>query len=378
MKKFVKDIIVFFKNFKTINEIALKNFKIVFFSENRNYKKYSSILIETFLDVYPNDILYVSIDKKDIIDDKRIKNLFLENRYLTQFFFKKLKCKNMLTTTIDLGNHLIAKTKNVVNYIYYFHSPVSTTKVYTNKAFDNYDTILSIGKFQKDEIRKREKLKKIKEKKIIELGYPYFDYIMRKLNEINFNKPDSILVAPSWNYREKNFINEDFEKIIDCLLQYGFNVIFRPHPEHFKRSKNFINKIKNKNLNKNFVFDDKIENFVSMKKSISLITDNSGIAIEYCLILKRPVFYYNNLDKIHNTDVNDFNEMFNLEDTLKKNFGYIFNYSKIDILGEFINDNIDIFNNTRKNDLDIFLKNNFFNVFKSKEFIKDNLKNFIV
>ena len=372
MKKFIKDIIVFFRNFKTIDEITLKNFKIVFFSENRNYKKYSSILIETLLDFYPNDILYVSIDKKDIIDDKRIKNLFLENKYLTQFFFMKLKCKNMLTTTIDLGNHLIAKTKNVVNYIYYFHSPVSTTKVYTNKAFDNYDTILSIGKFQKEEIRKREKVKKIKEKKIIELGYPYFDYLNKKLNEISFNKPDSILVAPSWNYREKNFINEHFEQIIDCLLQYGFNVIFRPHPEHFKRSKNFINKIKNKNLNKNFVFDDKIENFVSMKKSISLITDNSGIAIEYCLILKRPVFYYNSLEKTHNADVDDFNEMFNLEETLKKNFGYTFDYSKIDSLGEFINNNIDIFNNTRKNDLDIFLKNNFFNVFKSKEFIRDN------
>lgn len=378
MKKFVNDIIVFFKNFKIINEITLNNFKIVFFSENRNYKKYSSILIETLLDVYPNDVLYVSIDKKDIIDDKRIKNLFLENKYLTQFFFMKLKCKNMLTTTIDLGNHLIVKTKNVENYIYYFHSPVSTTKVYTNKAFDNYDTILSIGKFQKEEIRKREKVKKIKEKKIIELGYPYFDYLKKKLNEINFNEPDSILVAPSWNYREKNFINEDFEQIIDCLLQYGFKVIFRPHPEHFKRSKNFINKIKNRNLNKNFVFDDKIENFISMKKSISLITDNSGIAIEYTLILKRPVFYYSSLDKTHNTDVEDFIEMFNLEETLKKNFGYVFNYSKIDNLGVFINNNIDIFKNTRKNDLDIFLKNNFFNVFKSKEFIKDNLKNFIV
>ena len=54
MKKFVSDIIVFFKNLKTINEITLKNFKIVFFSENRNYIKYSSILIETLLDFYPN------------------------------------------------------------------------------------------------------------------------------------------------------------------------------------------------------------------------------------------------------------------------------------------------------------------------------------
>ena len=154
MKKFLQNILIFFRKFKSVNEITSKNFKIVFFSENRNYQKYSSIFIKTILDAYPNEVLYVSIDKRDFIDDQRIKNFLLENNYIAQFFFMKLKCKNMLTTTIDLGNNLIVKTKKVLNYIYYFHSPVSTTKVYTNKAFDNYDTILSIGKFQIDEIKK--------------------------------------------------------------------------------------------------------------------------------------------------------------------------------------------------------------------------------
>jgi YidC/Oxa1 family membrane protein insertase len=378
MKKFIENILIFFRKLKSINEITSKNFKIVFFSENRNYQKYSSIFIKTILDAYPNEVLYVSIDKRDFIDDQRIKNFLLENNYIAQFFFMKLKCKNMLTTTIDLGNNLIVKTKKVLNYIYYFHSPVSTTKVYTNKAFDNYDTILSIGKFQVEEIRKRERIKKIKEKKIIELGYPYFDYLKKKLDEIDFIKPDSILVAPSWNYKEKNFINEDFDQIIDSLLNYGFNVIFRPHPEHFKRSKNFLRQIKDKNIHKNFIFDTEIENFISMQKSICLITDNSGIAIEYSLILKRPVFYYNSLSKNHNSDVNYFTKMFNLEETLKKDFGYIFDSLTITNLGEFLTDNINNFNNIKKKHLDMFLQKNFFNVYKTRKFIVKNFKNFIV
>ena len=260
----------------------------------------------------------------------------------------------MLTTTIDLGNNILAKSKNVINYIYYFHSPVSTTRVYANKAFDNYDTILCIGNFQKEEIRRREKIKNIKKKKIIDLGYPYFDYLKNKLDSTKFDKSNNILVAPSWNYNEKNYINEDFSLIIDSLLETGFNVIFRPHPEHFKRSKKFIEDIKNKNLNKNFLFDNKNENFSSMQKSISLITDNSGIAIEYSLIIKRPFFYYDSLKKTHNSDIDDFNDMFNLEETLKNNFGYIFNYSNIINLGEFISNNIINFNNTKKDNLDSF------------------------
>jgi YidC/Oxa1 family membrane protein insertase len=378
MQKFLKNIIVFLQNYKIINQITSKNFKIVFFSENRNYQKYSSILIEAMIDEYPNEILYVSTDKNDFIDNKNIKNLFLENDYITQFFFLKLKCKNMLTTTIDLGNNILAKSKNTINYIYYFHSPVSTTKVYTNKAFDNYDTILCIGNFQKEEIRRREKIKHIKKKKIIDLGYPYFDYLKNKLDRTKFDKSNNILVAPSWNYNEKNYINEDFSLIIDSLLETGFNVIFRPHPEHFKRSKKFIEDIKNKNLNKNFLFDNENENFSSMQKSISLITDNSGIAIEYSLIIKRPVFYYDSLKKTHNSDIDDFNDMFNLEETLKNNFGYIFNYSNIINLGEFISNNIVNFNNTKKDNLDRFLYKNFFNVYKTKTFIKKNINNFIV
>ena len=176
------------------------------------------------------------------------------------------------------------KTKNVKNYIYYIHSPVSTTRVYTTKAFDYFDTILSIGEFQKKELKKKEELKKLSKKKIIQTGYFYFDTLKNSLNTKNYS--DEILVAPSWNYNEKYFINEDFYIIIDNLIKNNFNVIFRPHPEHFKRSKNFINKIRETFIGKKHFFLKEPENIKSLENAKLLITDNSGIAIEYCLILK--------------------------------------------------------------------------------------------
>ena len=62
------------------------------------------------------------------------------------------------------------------------------------------------------------------------------------------NTNNEILVAPSWNKNRLNFINEDFEEIIDNLLNSGYKVRFRPHPETIKRSTKFNGILIKKNL----------------------------------------------------------------------------------------------------------------------------------
>ena len=65
-------------------------------------------------------------------------------------------------TLTDLNNSIIKKNKFVKNYIYYFHGAVSTTKIYTSTAFDNYDTILCNGDYQIKEIQQRESIENLK------------------------------------------------------------------------------------------------------------------------------------------------------------------------------------------------------------------------
>ena len=375
MLKMLKDLAEFFTLTKKINYFVNQNFKIVFYSENKTYQKYSKILLDYLINSYPNQILYASSDKNDFIENKNLINLYVGKRYSLQYFFSKLKAKNLFTTTIDLGNNILLKTKNINNYVYYFHSPVSTTKVYTAKAFDNYDTILCIGNFQKKEIQKREQIKSINKKKLIECGYFYFDYLNIKI-EKNFQS-EEILLAPSWNYNEKNFINEDFDLIIEHLLKRDFKVRFRPHPEHFKRSLKFINYIKDKYISQKFYLDEEIENYYSMKKAKCLITDNSGIAIEFSLVLKKPVFYYESKSKIHNTDLKYFEEMLNIEEYIKKEFGYIFDKSGIKDLEILINNNIGKHNDQKLIKIDNFLKKNFYNFNKTNQFLKDNIENIL-
>ena len=253
-------------------------------------------------------------------------------------FFLLVRAHNMFLTTTDLDNNAIKKTNNVDKYIYYFHGAVSTTKVYTATAFDNYDIILCNGDYQINEIRKRESIKKIKKKKLIKTGYFYFDYLTQRINKQIV--PNEILIAPSWNYNQKNFINENIKEIIQSVLNQGYIVNFRPHPETFKRSITTINNIKQRFSNESFFLDDKPENINSMENARCLITDNSGIAIEFVLLFKKPVLYFEDSDKIHNIEFNDYSELVSMDKKVKEIFGYTFKKENINDLDVLINKSI--------------------------------------
>jgi len=371
MRTIIANIIENFRIFKNIIKFSSKKIKIVFYSENKNYLKYSYLLIETLSKIYPNKILYASSSKDDYIDNLSVKNLYVGRGFFLQYFFLKIKANNFFLTTTDMGNNILKKTKNIDRYIYYFHSAVSTLRAYTSKAFDNYDIILCNGDYQVKEIKKRENLNNLKKKKLIKCGYLYFDYLKKNLN---FNeKSDEILIAPSWNYDEKNFINEDFEKIIEKVLYYNYKVRFRPHPEHFKRSLAFLNRIKNKFKSENFYYDENIENINSMEKAKCLITDNSGIAIEFTLILKKPTLYYESKNKIHNSEFKKYKSLENFEDNVKKYFGFKFKYDEINQINLLIKNCLKKIKKKEKK-INKFAKENFYNLFNSTNFMKKKNK----
>jgi|TARA_B110000027_G_scaffold133739_1_gene163108 hypothetical protein len=332
--------------------------KFLFYSENKNYQMFSYLLIEALVKKYPKEVYYVSSYTDDKIKNLDVKNIFIGRGFLMNVFFLIIRAQNLFLTLTDLDNHVVKKTKNVDKYIYYFHGAVSTTKVYTATAFDNYDIIFCNGDYHLDEIRKRESIKKIKKKKLIKTGYFYFDYLNDKISTETQAK--EILIAPSWNYNQKNFINENLEEIIQSVLNKGFTVKFRPHPESFKRSMIIINSLKNKFSNEKFILDETSENLNSMENAKCLITDSSGIAIEFVLLFKRPVLYFDDNEKIHNTEFKDYNDLITMDQKVKETFGYTFRKGDIKDLDTLINKSILEFKNK---DIKIkdFIDNNFYN-----------------
>ena len=377
MKLFLKNLKSKYLILKDILNNANQKNKFLFYSENKSYQKYSYNIISVLAEKYPNEILYVTSDEKDIMRDLKVKNLFVGNGFLMKLFFQIIKAEYFFLTLTDLDNHSLKKTKNIGKYIYFFHSPVSTFKNYTNSAFDNYDIILCNGEHHLEEIRKREELKNLPKKRLIKTGYFYFDYILERIS--HNHQPEKILIAPSWNYHHPNFINENFIKIINELIQKKKDVIFRPHPEHYKRSTKILDLIKNQFGNSvNFYFDQSNENLESMEKAKCLITDASGISIEYLILLKRPVLYLSDKDKIHNKDFLDFKDLKSIDIVTKDNFGYNFFEkdianldliidetikkfeAKIPLLDNFINDNFFNFGSTKK-EFDLIIENQIIN-----------------
>lgn len=370
IKNFFSKIKFFVSSLDILQDLKNHKPKIVFFSEHKSYQKYSKILIDFISSNIHEKIYYLSLDKDDKIINKKVKNYFIDTK-LINYIFKNLKAQNLFLTVTDLGNNLIKKTNNIDNYIYYFHSPVSTTKNYTTEAFDNYDTIMCNGQFQIDEIRTRENLKKLPKKNLIPSGYFYFDYLIKNIKQ-NLNS-EKILIAPSWNNKMTNFINENFVKLIEVLLNKKFKVIFRPHPEHFKRSKSILKEIRKNFVQQNFEFDQDINNFKSMEEAKCLITDSSGIAIEYMLIMKRPVLYLDEYDKIHNSEFNDYSSLQTIDIKIKNNFGYLFTKKDFDKIDDIIN----ISQNDFQKKLPVltyFINEHFFNFGKTKDFLNLNLK----
>ena len=80
-----------------------------------------------------------------------------------------------------------------------------------------------------------------------------------------------------------------------------------------------------------------------MEKAKCLITDASGISIEYLLLFKRPVLYLNDKDKIHNKDYLDFKEFKSIDFIIKDNFGYNFLEKDIPKLNLIIEESIKSF-----------------------------------
>ena len=216
-------------------------------------------------------------------------------------------------TMPDLETFHIKRSKIYpVHYIYIFHAMVSTHLVYRKNAFDHFDSILCVGAYQIDEIRSTEKFYNLKPKKLIPCGYSHLDDLIKKytkrIDHIPKDKNQTqILLAPSWG---KNGLFETIiEDLIKILLNSKYKIIFRPHPRTIKFSKKKILSIeKTFSSNPNFKLELDLPNFDSFLFSDVMISDWSGVALEFAFAFEKPVLYIDVPKKIRNPDFKDISQ----------------------------------------------------------------------
>jgi len=353
--------ITFLNLFKILNNNEIT---YLFYSEANVYQNNFYKFIIELKKKSKTNIYYVSSETKDKINFDGVINVYIGKGLARLFFFYYVKCNYLFITMTDLGNYYLKKSDKVDNYVYIFHSPISLSRSYTPKAFNNYDIFFSIGKKHSEELEKIFQINNLKNKNIQNVAYFYFDFLKNNI-ELNKFEKNTILIAPSWNYNSKNFLNTHCTKLIKCLLNKEFKVIFRPHPEHYKRNKVILQKIwKGFKGNKEFYFDNNSSNLNSIQRSEILITDNSGIAIEFCLILKRPIFYFESSHKLHNNNYYQISDVA-IEDTIKNKFGKIIRNSDLTKIKQVIDEQINYFNTELSEKLDDFINDNYYDYSKS-------------
>jgi YidC/Oxa1 family membrane protein insertase len=193
------------------------------------------------------------------------------------------------------NNPIIKRSVNDVHYVYVFHAMMSTIMTHKFGGFDHFDTIVCVGKYHADEIRKTEEVYKVKKRQIVEGGYTRLDDIRRqyqvyKKTETKKDK-EHVLFGPSWGPNSfVEYRTEQAKIMIDSLLAIGFFVTIRYHPETVRRRDDVIKFFdEHYAQNENVKIEKTVANNVSILEADAIITDWSGIALEYAFGTERPV-----------------------------------------------------------------------------------------
>ena len=271
---------------------------IVIYCESNSYSKYFTEILNQLLKKKV-EFIYIC-QKGDLnISEFNLKNFFqFNNIEFISAIISSISCDKLILTTPDFGDTLKI-SKNCKEYIYLFHSLVSSHMGYREKAFDHYDTICCTGPHHFNEFSEKKIAKK---QKLLKIGYPFLDTLINRnkseeVNEKSLNLK-KVLIAPTWLPNERNYYYENYFDIIKILINKNYQVTLRPHPEFLKRFDNKIQEIIEKiKSEKSFNIDDSNNNFISMQQSKYLITDWSGISLEFAFTFKRPVLFLNTKKK---------------------------------------------------------------------------------
>lgn len=290
---------------------SVANKHLVFYSEKSGFYKYFKDVIEYLLKRSNVIVHYVTSDPNDQIFEiaktqPRIRPYYIgENRLIT--LMMKMDADIVVMTVPDLENFHVKRSyvRKDIEYIYMFHYPLSTHMVLHTGALDHYDTIFCVGEFQFDEIRAAERVYALPEKKLISVGYGQLEQLYASYKAMLPEKRErpKILIAPSW--QADNILDSCIDGILAQLLDKGFDVVVRPHPEYMKRYKPRMDQIVERYKGREssglrFELDFTSNN--SIFDSDALITDWSGTAYEFSFVTLKPSVFIDTPAKINNPD----------------------------------------------------------------------------
>ena len=287
--------------------IAKKN--VTFYSEGTSYWPHLENILYQILNKSDLTVLYLSSDINEPvfkIDHPRLRCLYIGQSYIRDFVFQTINTKIMILTMPDLNRFSVKRSRFEVHYIYVQHSLVSLHMVYRFGAFDHFDTICCAGPHHVKEIKAIEREYNLRKKNIIKHGYSRLDFLSKMRGNISRSDiNERVLIAPSWG--SSGLIESGLaSKIIDDLLKNNFKVILRPHPQTLKLFNNKLQQLLNLYEDQdNFVYEIDMEKTSSFNECDIMVSDWSGVALEFAFAFYKPVVFCDIDKKINNIKYQD-------------------------------------------------------------------------
>lgn len=298
--------------------IKYENKQIVFYSEKNGFYKYYKDIIELILKKTDIIIHYISSDPNDEIfalTSDNFQTYYIDEKIMV--LMMQMDADIVVMTTPDLQNYYIKRSmvRDDIEYIYVDHATNSNNLFYHKDALAHYDTIFVQNTKVYDEIKAQEEFYGFKKKNLVKVGCPLIDNMIKAYceKEDTENKQKTILIAPSW--QQDNILDLCIEELLSQLVKTDYQIILRPHPQYIKlyssRYETLIDKFSSFN---NLIFEDDFSSNKTVYDADVLITDWSGIALEYSFTTLKPVVYINTPMKVINPDYKDIDIVpFNIE-----------------------------------------------------------------
>lgn len=287
---------------------SIVNKHLVFYSESNGFYKYYKAIIEYLLENTNIVIHYITSDYNDNIfemekNNKNIKAYYIEEKKLITLMMQ-MDADVVVMTMPDIDNYHIKRSyvRKDIEYIYIPHGMDSINLTMRNRSINNYDTIFTTGKYQKEEQEKTNDIYNLKDRKLFEWGYSLLDDMINEYSKNPVkNEKKTVLIAPSW--QKDNIVDLCLDEVLDSLKQGDFNVVVRPHPQQVRHMKEKFENMKEKYKdNKNIEIQTDFSSNNTVFSADLLITDWSAIAYEYSFTTKRPVLFIDTPMKIMNPE----------------------------------------------------------------------------
>lgn len=239
------------------------------------------------------DLVYYTQSKDDpvfLMEYSHVKPVFIGEGNRGFVKMNMLNAGTVLSTTPGLDVYQWKRSKSVDRYVHVPHS--CDIEGYRMFGLDFYDAVLCTGQHQVSFLERIESLRpNTKSKDKVIAGATFFDGQLEKVSSLPKHVSDMqkpvVLLASSWG--PSSVLSKYGDKLIGSLINTGYEIIVRPHPQSFTAETEMIGSLMNKYPQVEWNRDN--DNLAVLNRADMLITDFSGIMFDWSFLFDRPFMF---------------------------------------------------------------------------------------